>query len=84
MSSALFWLEYLELNDSSLVVVTVAVIRCRENGNSLREVLILPMMHLKTLELNFVTTNQRKKLVSNQEVTEGLSAKHIGTTSLRV
>ena len=50
---------YLELDNRSLIVINVAVIRSREYGDNGWEVrLTIPSMHFKSLELGLVSSNQ--------------------------
>ena len=50
---------YLELDNRSLIVINVAVIRSRDYGDNGWEVgFTIPSMHFKSLELGLVRSNQ--------------------------
>lgn len=74
----------LELYDCSFIIVSVAVIRCGENRYDLWKTFTLPIEHLKSFDLNLVSSYKRKQLIFSQKSGKGLCPIDITTSPLIV
>lgn len=74
----------LELDHSAFVLVKVAVVRGREDRDNAREALIAPVVHLETLKLHLVRSDQADQAVPSEELAESLEAENEGAASLLV
>ena len=71
-----------ELNYRSFVVINIAVVRCWKNCNHHWEFWrTIPFVHLVTIELCLVSSQNWQQLVLVQELVSRLLAKEIGTSS---
>lgn len=62
-------LNYLEFDDSSLVVIEIAVVRCREDGDDRWKLLSpRPLVHLEALRLSLMGSDYRQYLVLLEEL----------------
>lgn len=72
---------YIEFNNSPLIVVDVAIIRCRKDSDDQREVRVAPLMHLVSLHLSFMSSDDSQQLVVVQETRGSFSSVEVRTAS---
>ena len=72
-------------DDGALVVIFAAVIWRAENSDDRREGLMTtPSVHLVSIDLDLMSTNNRDEVVSSQDLLDGLETELDGAFALRV
>lgn len=71
MSRVLFCVNgewYFEFYDCALVVIEVTVVGSREDGDNSRKLLLpAPMIHLKSIRLSLMSSNNRQQSIFTQK-----------------
>jgi hypothetical protein len=73
---------YLKFDDGAFVVVEIAVIRSRENGDNCWKFLSSrPFIHFEPVSLSLMSTYDRNNFVFLKKLLSELASKEIGTSS---
>jgi hypothetical protein len=71
-----------KLNNGTLIIVNIAIVRSRENSYNYREILrTVPSVHLVTFDLCLVSSNHTKKVISLQELVCCVNSEEIRASS---